>query len=64
MNKRQTWVRADKLQPGDRVQDTKGNIVTIKDVNKGLFPGSVLITLRDANPDFVYVESDSKIFVE
>lgn len=64
MNKRQRWVRADKLQPGDRVQDTKGNIVTIKDVNKGLFPGSVLITLRDANPDFVYVESDTKIFVE
>lgn len=64
MNKRQRWVRADKLQPGDRVQDTKGNIVTIKDVNKGLFPRSVLITLRDANPDFVYVESDTKIFVE
>ena len=64
MNKRQTWVRADKLQPGDRVQDTKGNILTIKDVNKGIFPGSVLITLRDANPDFVYVESDTKIFVE
>ena len=49
MNKRQTWVRADKLQPGDRVQDTNGNIVTIKDVNKGLWPGSILITLRDAS---------------
>jgi len=64
MNKRKTWVRADKLQPGDRVQDTNGNIVTIKDVSKGLFPGSILITLRDANPDFVYVESNTKIFVE
>jgi hypothetical protein len=57
-------VRADKLQPGDRVQDTNGNIVTIKDVSKGLFPGSILITLRDANPDFVYIESNTKIFVE
>jgi hypothetical protein len=64
MNKRQSWVRADKLQSGDRVQDTKGNIVTIKDVNNGIWPGSILITLRDANPDFVYVESDTRIFVE
>jgi hypothetical protein len=64
MNKRKTWVRADKLQSGDRVQDTNGNIVVIKDVNKGLFPGSILITLQDANPDFVYVESGTKIFVE
>ena len=64
MNKRQTWVRADKLQPGDRVQDANGNIVTIKDVNKGLWPGSILITLRDASPDFAYLESDTKIFVE
>src|SRR5215469_7634152 len=64
MNERQSWVRADKLQPGDRVQDTNGNIVTIKDVNKGIWPGSILITLRDANPDFVYVESDTRIFVE
>jgi len=46
------------------VQDTNGNIVTIKDVNKGIWPGSILITLRDANPDFVYVESDTRIFVE
>jgi hypothetical protein len=64
MNKQQTWVRADKLQPGDRVQDANGNIVTIKDVNKGIWPGSVLITLRDASPDFAYLESDTKIFVE
>jgi hypothetical protein len=64
MNKRQTWVRADKLQPGDRVQDANGNIVTIKDVNKGLWPGSILITLLDASPDFAYLESDTKIFVE
>jgi hypothetical protein len=64
MNKRQTWVRADKLQPGDRVQDANGNVVTIKDVSKGLFPGSILITLQDANPDFAYLESDTKIFVE
>jgi hypothetical protein len=64
MNKRQTWVRADKLQPGDRVQDAKGKIVTIKDVNKGLWPGSILITLQDASPDFAYLESDTKIFVE
>ena len=40
MNKKQKWVRADKLQPGDRVQDAKGNIVTIKDVSQGIFPGS------------------------
>ena len=64
VNKRKTWVRADKLQPGDRVQDTNGNIVTIEDVSKGLFPRSILIKLRDANPDFVYVESNTKIFVE
>ena len=64
MNKRQTWVRADKLQVGDRVQDTNGKIVTIKDVNKGLWPGSILITLQDASPDFAYLESDTKIFVE
>ena len=57
-------MRADKLQSGDRVQDTKGNIVTIKDVNNGIWPGSILIRLRDANPDFVYVESDTRIFVE
>jgi hypothetical protein len=64
MNKRQKWVRADKLQPGDRVQDAKGNIVTIKDVSQGIFPGSILITLQDADPDFVYLESDTKVFVE
>jgi hypothetical protein len=64
MNKRKTRVRADKLQPGDRVQDANGNIVTIKDVNECLFPGSILITLRNANPDFAYLESDTKIFVE
>jgi hypothetical protein len=64
MNKRQTWVRADQLQPGDQVQDTKGNIVTIKDVNKGIWPGSILITLRDADPDFAYLESDTRVFVE
>jgi hypothetical protein len=64
MNTRQTWVRADKLQPGDRVQDTNGNVVTIKDVSEGLFPGSILITLQDADPDFAYLECDTKIFVE
>jgi len=64
MNKRKTWVRADKLRPGDRVQDTSGNIVVIKDVSKGLFPGSILITLQNANPDFVHVESGTRIFVE
>jgi hypothetical protein len=64
MNKRQTWVKADKLQPGDRVQDANGNVVTIKDVSKGLFPWSILITLEDADPDFAYLESDTKIFVE
>ncbi len=64
MNKRQTWVRADKLRPGDRVQDANGNVVAIKDVSKGLFPGSILITLQDADPDFAYLESDTKIFVE
>ena len=64
MNKRQKWVRADKLQPGDRVQDTKGNIVTIKDVSPGIFPRSILITLQDADPDFLYLESDTKVFVE
>ena len=55
MNKRQKWVRADKLQPRDRVQDANGNIVTIKDVSKGAFPGSILITLQDADPDFAYL---------
>ena len=64
MNKRQKWVRADKLQPGDRVQHAKGKIVTIKDVSQGIFPGSILITLQDADPDFAYLESDTKIFVE
>jgi hypothetical protein len=64
MNKRQKWVRADKLQPGDRVQDTKGNIVTIKDVSPGIFPDSILVTLQDANPDFLYLESDTNVFVE
>ena len=64
MNKRQKWVRADKLQPGDRVQDAKGNIVTIKEVSQGIFPRSILITLQDADPDFLYLESDTKVFVE
>ncbi len=64
MNKRQKWVRSDKLQPGDRVQDAKGNIVTIKDVSQGIFPGSILITLQDADPDFLYLESDTRVFVE
>jgi len=64
MNKRRKWVKADKLQPGDRIQDAKGNIVTIKDVSKGVFPGSILIRLQDADPDFGYLESDTKIFVE
>jgi hypothetical protein len=64
MNKRRKWVRADKLQPGDRVQDANGNIITIKDVSKGLFPRSIPITLQDADPDFAYLESDTKIFVE
>jgi len=64
MNKRQKWVRADKLQRGDQVQDAKGNIVTIKEVSQGIFPGSILITLQDADPDFVYLESDTKVFVE
>jgi hypothetical protein len=64
MNKRQKWVRADKLQPGDRVQAAKGNIVTIKDVSQGIFPGSILITLQDADPDFLYLEIDTKVFVE
>ncbi|MFY9984831.1 MAG: hypothetical protein WAM44_17320 [Chthoniobacterales bacterium] len=64
MNKRQMWVRADKLQPGDRVQDAKGGIVTIKEVSQGIFPGSILITLQDADPDFLYLESDTKVFVE
>jgi hypothetical protein len=57
-------MRADRLRPGDRVQDANGNIVTIKDVSKGVFPGSILITLQDADPDFAYLESDTKIFVE
>jgi hypothetical protein len=64
MNKRQTWVRADKLQPGDRIQDTNGNIVTIREATTGIFPGSILITLEDADPDFVYLEPGTKIFVE
>jgi hypothetical protein len=64
MNKHQKWVRADKLQPGDQVQDTKGNIVTIKDVSQGIFPDSILIILQDVDPDFVYLESDTKVFVE
>ncbi|MBV8815128.1 MAG: hypothetical protein JO271_11620 [Verrucomicrobia bacterium] len=64
MNKRQKWVRADKLQAGDRVQDAKGNIVTIKEVSQGIFPGSILITLQNTDPDFVYLESDTKVFVE
>jgi hypothetical protein len=64
MNKRQQWVRADKLQPGDRVQDANGNILTIKDVGQGIFPGSILVTLQDADPDFLYLESDTKVFVE
>jgi hypothetical protein len=63
MNKRQTWVRADKLRPGDRIQDTNGNIA-IKEATKGIFPGSILITLEHADPDFVYLEPDTKIFVE
>ena len=57
-------MRADKLQPGDRVQDAKGNIVTIQDASPGIFPDSILITLRDADPDFLYLESDTKVFVE
>ena len=57
-------MRADKLQPGDRVQDAKGNIVTIKDVSQGIFPRSILIILQDADPDFLYLESDTKVFVE
>jgi len=64
VNKRRKWVRADRLQPGDRVQDVNGNIVTIKDASKGVFLGSILITLQDADPDFAYLESDTKIFVE
>jgi hypothetical protein len=64
MNKRRTWARADKLQPGDRIQDTNGNIVTIKEATKVIFPGSILIKLEDADPDFVYLEPDTKIFVE
>jgi hypothetical protein len=64
MNKRQKWVRADKLQPGDRVQDAKGNIVTIKEASPGIFPDSILITLQDADPDFLYLESDTNVFVE
>jgi hypothetical protein len=64
MNKPQRWVRADKLQPGDRVQDAKGNIVTIKEVSQGIFPRSILITLQNTDPDFLYLESDTKVFVE
>jgi hypothetical protein len=64
MNKRQKWVRADKLRRGNRVQDAKRNIVTIKDVSQGIFPGSILVTLQDADPDFLYLESDTKVFVE
>ena len=36
----------------------------IKNVSQGIFPGSILITLQDADPDFVYLESDTKVFVE
>ena len=57
-------MRADRLQPGDRVQDARGNIVTIKDVSQGIFPESILIALQDADPDFLYLESDTKVFVE
>lgn len=57
-------MRADKLQPGDRVQDAKGNTVTIKDVSQGIFPGSILVILQDVDPDFLYLESDTKVFVE
>jgi len=57
-------VRADELQAGDWVQDAKGNIVTIKEVSPGIFPNSILITLQDADPDFLYLESDTKVFVE
>ena len=64
MNKRQKWVRADKLQPGDRVQDAKGKILTIKEVSQGIFPGSILVILQDGDPDFLYLESDTKVFVE
>jgi len=56
-------VRPEELQPGDRVQDAKGNIVTIKEVSPGIFPNSILIT-QDADPDFLYLESDTKVFVE
>jgi len=48
----------------DGVQDAKGNIVTIKEVSPGIFPDSILITLQDAEPDFLYLESDTKVFVE
>jgi hypothetical protein len=64
MNKRKKWVRADKLQPGDRVQGAKGNIVIIKEVSPGIFPGSILITLQESDPDFLYLESDTEVFVE
>ena len=64
MNKSQKWARADKLPPGDRVQDAKGNIVTIKEVSPGIFPDSILIILQDADPDFLYLESDTKVYVE
>ena len=57
-------MRADELQPGDRVQDAKGNIATIKEVSPGIFPDSILIILQDADPDFLYLESDTKVFVE
>lgn len=57
-------MRVDKLQPGDRVQDAKGNIVTIKEASPGIFPDSIPITLQDADPDFLYLESDTKVFVE
>ena len=58
---------------GESGQATAGGIgfrtrraifVTIKDVSQGIFPGSILVTLQDADPDFLYLESDTKVFVE
>jgi len=38
---------------------------TLGDVNRqNAIPGSILIALEDADPDFVYLEPDTKIFVE
>jgi hypothetical protein len=45
-------------------KDAKGNIVTIKEVSPGIFPDSILIILQDADPDFLYLESDTKVYVE